>query len=110
APALILLTRTVAHALSLFHELLARIDEGFVLGHAGDDVVPLLAVHLRDARDRQIVRFRGAAREYHFLGARANQIRHLLASVLHRFLGFPTERVIAARSVAELLREVRKHR
>ena len=43
-------------------------------------------------------------------GVRADQARDLLAGMLHRLLGLPAKRVIAAGGVAELLREVGQHR
>ena len=76
----------------------------------GDDVIALLAVHLGDALDRQVVRFGGAAREDDFLGVGADQIGDLLARLFDRLFGFPPERMVAARRVAEVLREVRQHR
>ena len=104
ADAAVLLHRQVGDARALLLELLARVDDRLVLGDAGDDVVALLAVHLRDALDRQVVRLGGAAREDDFLRVGADQIGDLLARVLHRFFGFPAERVVAARGVAEVLR------
>ena len=108
--AAVLLHRQIGDARALLLELLARVDDRLVLDHARDDVIALLAVHLRDALDRQVVRFGRAAREDDFLRAGANQIGHLLAGSLHRLLGFPAERVVAAGGVAEVLCEVRRHR
>src|SRR6185436_4156027 len=75
-----------------------------------DDVVALLAVHLGDALDRQVVRFGRAAREDDLLRVRADEIRNLLARLLDRLFRFPAERMVAAGGVAEVLREVRQHR
>ena len=74
-----------------------------VLGDARDDVIALLAVHLGDALDREVVRFGRAAREDDFLRVRADQIGDLLARLLDRLLGLPAERMVAAGRVAEVL-------
>ncbi len=56
------LHRQIGHAVALLLQPLAGIEHSLVLGHLGDDVVAALAVHLRDALDREIVRLGGAAR------------------------------------------------
>ena len=91
-------------------QALAGVEHGFVLGHLRDDVIALFAVHFRGALDGQVVRFGGAAGEDDFLGRRVDQTGDLRAGILHRFLGRPAERVVAAGGVAELLVKVRQHR
>jgi hypothetical protein len=81
-----------------------------VLGHARDDVVALLAVHLGDALDREVVRLGCAAGEDDFLGRGPDQIGHLLARRFDRLFGVPAKGVIAARRIPEVLREEREHR
>jgi methylthioribose-1-phosphate isomerase len=94
---------------AILFETLTSVEHGFVLDHLRDDVVALLAVHFRGALDRQIVRLGGAAGEDDFLRRRVDQPGDLGARVLHRFLGRPAERVVAAGSVAELIVKVRQH-
>ena len=79
ADAAVLLHRQVGDARALLLELLARVDHRLVLGDARDDVVALLAVHLGDALDREVVRLGGAAREDDLLRVGADQLGHLLA-------------------------------
>ena len=70
-------------------EMLAGIENRLVLGDAGDDVIALLAIHRGDALDRQVVRFRRAAREDDFARIRADQRCDLLSRLLDGLLGFP---------------------
>ena len=72
---------------------------------ARDDVVALLAIHLGDALDRQVVGLGRAAREDDLLRVRADEIGNLLARLLDRLFGLPAERMVAAGGVAEVLRE-----
>ena len=58
ADAAVLLHRQIRDAVAVLLEALARVDHRLVLGDARDDVVALLAVHLGDALDRQVVRTR----------------------------------------------------
>jgi hypothetical protein len=60
ADAAVLLDRQIRHARALLLELLAGVDDRLVLGHARDDVIALLAIHLGDALDREVVRLGGA--------------------------------------------------
>jgi hypothetical protein len=55
ADAAVLLHRQVGDAVAVLLEPLAGVDDRLVLGDRGDDVVALLAVHLGDALDRQVV-------------------------------------------------------
>ena len=104
------LDREIGDLAAFFFQVLAGIEHSLVFGCGGDDVVALFGVHLRDALDRQVVRFRRTAREDDFLRVRANQIRDLLTRDLDGFFGLPSERMVAARRVPELLGEVRHHR
>ena len=101
--------RQIRHAAAVLFEPLARVQNGLVLGRRRNEVVALLRVHLGRALQRQVVRFRGAAGEHDLFRARSNQVRQLLARLLHGFFRRPTETVIAAGRVAEILREVRQH-
>ena len=77
----------------------------------GDDVVPLLPVHLHDALDRQVVGLGPSRGPDELLGiARADQPGQLLAGPLHAPLRLPAEGVVAAAGMPELLGEVRDHR
>src|SRR5208283_3182535 len=58
----------------------------------------------------QVVGFRRAAGEDDLLGRRVDQGSNLLPGGLHRFFASPAERVVAARGVPELLREIGQHR
>src|SRR5262249_56194569 len=76
-----------------------------------DDVVALLPVHLGDALDREIDRLGPAGREDQLLGvAGADDLRDLLTGAVDGVLGLPAERMVPARRVTELLREVGNHR
>ena len=59
---------------------------------------------------RQIVRFRRAAREHDLARARPGQVRHPLARHLHCRFRFPSEAVRTACGIAEFRPEKRKHR
>ncbi len=110
ADAAVLLHRQVGDAIAVLFEVLAGVEHGLVLGDAGDDVVALLAIHLGDALDREVVGFGRAAREDDFLRVGADQIGDLLARFVDGLFRFPAERMIAARRVAEMLGEIRHHR
>ena len=68
----VLVDRQKGDLVAVALEPLARVDDGLVLGHLGDDVVPLLFVHRRDALDGEIVALGGAAGEDNLLGAGAD--------------------------------------
>src|SRR5206468_7032067 len=63
-----------------------------------------------DALERQVVGFRGPAREEELLGIAVDELGDLLAGVLDRFFGFPPELMVAAGGVTEFLDEVGEHR
>ena len=106
----VLLHRQIGDAIAFFFEPLAGVDHRLVLGDAGDDVIALLAIHLGDALDREVVRLGRAAREDDFLRVGANQVGDLFAGLLDRLFGLPSKRMVAARRIAEVLGEVRQHR
>ena len=103
------LHRQIRYPAAALFEPLAGVQHGFVLGRRRNQVVALRRVHLRRALQRQVVRFRGAAGDHDLFRARSNQVRQLLARLLHGFFRRPSETVIAAGRVAEILREVRQH-
>ena len=61
--------RQIGDLVAVLLEALAGVENRLVLGHLRDDVVALLAVHLRDALDSEVVRLGGAAGEIRFPSA-----------------------------------------
>jgi len=110
ADAAIALHWQIGHFKAVLLEVFAGIQHRFVLDGLGDDVIALFAEHLRDALDHQVVGFRGAAGEDDFLRRGVDQRSDLLARGFDGLFAGPAERVIAARSVAEFLGEIRQHR
>ena len=108
--AAVLLHRQIGHFVAVLFQALAGVQHRLVLDRLGDDVVALFAVHLGNALDHQVVGFRGAAGEDDFLGRRADQRGDLRACDFDRFFAGPAKRVVAARGVTKLLREIRQHR
>ena len=99
----VLLHRQIGDAVAVLLEALAGVEHRLVLGDARDDVVALLAIHLGDALDREVVGLGRAAREDDLLRVRADQIGDLLARLVDRFFRLPAERMVAAGRVAEVL-------
>jgi hypothetical protein len=109
--AAVLVDRQIGHlGLARTLQRLARVQNCLVLGDGCDDVVALVPVELDDALERQIVRLRGAAGEDDLLRLGVQQAADLLAPGVHRGLGVPSELMVTARRISELLREVRHHR
>ena len=54
--------------------MLAGVENSFVLGDRGDDVVTLLAVHFGHTLDSKVVALGGAGGEDDFFCSRANQL------------------------------------
>ncbi len=106
----VLLHRQIGDPVAVLLEPLARVDHRLVLGDRGDDVIALLPVHLGDALDREVVGLGRAAREHDLLGVGADEIRDLLARLVDGLLGRPSERMVPAGGVAEMLGEVGQHR
>ncbi len=105
----VLFDRQISDLVAVLLQALTGIERRFVLGDLRDDVIALLAVHLGDAFDCEIRGFGGAAGENNFFGRRVDELGDLPASVFHGFFGLPAEFVVAARSVAEFLREIWNH-
>ena len=95
---------------------LARVEHSLVLVRGRDDVAAVLRalralrVHARSALDREVVRLGRAARPHDFLRARADQRSGLLTREIDGVFALPTELVVAAGRVPELLSEIRQHR
>src|SRR5258708_35714458 len=92
----VLLHRQIRDACAVLLEALAGVMHGLVLGHARDDVIALLAVHLGGALDRKVVGLGRAAREDNLLRIGADEIRDLLSRLFDGLFGGPPERMIAA--------------
>ena len=87
------------------------VEAGALLDDRGDEVVPLVAVCVGDALEREIDRLRAARREDDLPRiAGADEPGELLARPLHRALRLPAVRVGAAGRMAEPLGEVGEHR
>jgi len=101
----------VRHLEPLPLEALERVDARALLDDGGDDVVALLLVHLGHALEGEVDRLGAARGEDELLRiARADQRGDLGARGVDRALRLPSERMVAAGRVPELLGEVRQHR
>src|SRR5579863_61483 len=105
----VFLHRQVSDAIAVLLETLAGVEHGLVLGDCGDNVIALLAVHLGHAFDGEVVALSGAGSENDFFGGGADQLGDTLAGSFDALFTSPTERVIVAGGVAELLHEKGKH-
>ena len=93
---------------ALLLEALAGVEDGLVLDHRRDDVVPLLLVELGDPLDREVVALgRARGEDDLLLVLRADELRDPLARVVDGLFRLPAEDVAPAGGVAELRREVR---
>src|SRR5579862_2097617 len=81
-----------------------------MLGDATDDVVALIFVKIDDALDCQVVGLGSAAGENNFLGLGSDQRGDLFARATDGLFRLPTETMVTAGGVAELLGEIREHR
>src|SRR6202012_1910947 len=88
----------------------AGLERGLVLGLARDDVVAAIRVELGCALEREVRGLRGTRRPHELAARGAEERGDLIASELGGLLRRPAERVVAARGVAEVVREVRDHR
>ena len=95
---------------AVFFEALAGVERRLVLGHLGDDVITLLLVHVGDALEGKVDRLGRAGGEDDFGRAGADQVADLLPGLADGVIRLPPERVVPARGVPELLREVGNHR
>ena len=107
--AAVLLHRQIGDAEAVLLQALAGVEHRLVLDGLGDDVIALFLVHLGDTLDGKVVALGRARGKDDFLGRRADQLGDALARLLHRLLGNPSEFVVAAGRVAELLRVVGQH-
>ncbi len=67
--------------------MLAGIQNRFVLGCAGDDVVALGSIHLIHAFNRKVVGLGSAGSKNDLLRISTNQLCYLLAGIINRFFG-----------------------
>src|SRR5437879_13333890 len=79
--AAVLLHRQIGDLEAVLLQALAGVQHRLMFDYLGDDVVALLAVHLRDAFDGQVIRFRGPTGEDDLLGIGVDQTRYLGAGV-----------------------------
>jgi hypothetical protein len=100
----------IRDAITVLLQPLAGIQNCFVFGDLGDDVIAALAVHFGDAFEGQVIALGGAAGEDDLLGRGADEPRNLLARGFDGLLRLPSEGVVAAGRVAELGGEVGHHR
>src|SRR5262249_4998854 len=107
--ATVALNRQVSHLESVLFQALAGVEHSFVFDRLGDDVIALLAVHLGDALDHQVVAFSGSASEDDLFRSSGDQRGDLRASVFHGLFPSPAKGVVAAGGVAELFGEIRQH-
>ena len=105
----VLLDGHIGDAVPILFEALAGVEHGLVLGNRGDNVVTLLAIHLRHTLDGEVIALGGAGSEDDLFCGRADQLGDTLARGLDAFFGSPSKGVIAAGSIAELLHEVGQH-
>ena len=66
------LYRQIGYAVAILLQSLAGVEDGFVLGYLGNDVIAALAIHLRNALDGEVVTFRRAGGKNDLLGSRAD--------------------------------------
>ncbi len=102
--------RQIGHLDAAFLQGFAGVQDRPVFRRAGDDVVAFFLVHLHGALEREVVGFRGSAGEDDLLGVAVDELGDLLAGLFDRFLGLPSELMVAAGGVAEFFDEVGQHR
>ncbi len=88
----VLLDRQIGDLEAFQLQVAAGIQHALMLGHHGDDVVLLALVEMRDALEREVVRFGRAGGEDDLLLVRADDRRDLSARLLHRLLRLPSRR------------------
>ena len=86
----VFLHRQIGDAVAVLLQALAGVEHRLVLGDRGDDVVALLAVHLGDALDGEVVALGGAGGEDDFLGVAPISLAMLFARGLHAPLRLPS--------------------
>jgi hypothetical protein len=88
----------------------AAIENRFMLGHAGHDMIALVPVRLGHAFDREVVGLGRSAGKHNFPpGGSADQPGKLLSSAVHRRLRFPAKRMTLACRIAKAAGEVGQH-
>ena len=102
--------RQGGHGDAPFLEGFARVQDGPMLGHASDDVVALVFVHLHHAAQCQVIGFRGAAGKDEFFRIAVDELRDLRSRGFDGFLRLPPELMIAAGCIAKFLDEIWQHR
>src|SRR5450830_98389 len=85
-------------ALQLAH----GVEDRLVFDLAGDQVLALGAVEMRDPLDRQVVGLGGTGGPDDFTRVGIDQVGHLATSVFHGLFGFPAEHVGTGRRVTEV--------
>src|SRR5205823_12663593 len=104
------LNRKVGYAEALLFETPAGIQDCLVFRGQCNNVIALLPITPGNAFNRQIVRFRSAGGENDFLRLGSDKARHLLSGGFYGRFRFPSELVVPAGGVTEILREIREHR
>ena len=83
----------VTHFKTLALEFTHRVQNRFVLGFDGDEVLAFGLVEMRRAFDSEVVRLSRARGPHDFTGVRADQSADVCAGFFYRFFGFPTPSV-----------------
>lgn len=89
-------------------EVCAGVEDGFVLGLDGDDVVALVAVGFPIAFDGEVDGFRGAGGEDDFFGQDVDVLCYAFTGIVDGLLCYLAIDVLAV-GVAKVLREVGQH-
>src|SRR6266567_2319600 len=79
----------VGHPISIFLQPLASIEHRLVLGDRSNDVITLLAIHLRDTLNREVVALGSPGSKDDLLRRRADQLCDTLTRRLNRFFSRP---------------------
>ena len=102
--------RQIGYVKAMLLQNFAAVQDRFMLGHTGDDVIAFVPISIGNAFDRQIVRLRRTAGNNDLLCRRADQFGDLLPRRIDSGLRFPAERVAFARRIAKALGEIGQHR
>lgn len=93
----------------MFLQNFAAIEDGFMLGHAGNQMVAFIPIRLSHSFDGEVIGFGGTAGKNYLSGGRADQFGHLIARRIDRRLGFPAKRMAFARGIAKARGEIGQH-
>jgi len=99
----------VGHLEALALQLTHGVQDGLVLGLDRDEVLALVLVEVGRALQRQVVGLGRTAGPDDLARIGADQVRHLLAGLLHRLFRFPPPGMAARRGVAEMLPQPGNH-